>query len=62
MRRLLARWRLLAFVALALAGLGLIVVGIALVYPPAGLIALGLALFAGLTFDPAAARRVTWPR
>lgn len=48
--------------AVALAGLVLIVAGIALIYLPAGLIAAGLALIAGLTFDPSRARRLTWPR
>jgi len=56
------RGSLLLTLFVAFAGLALVVVGIALIYPPAGLIACGLALFAGLTFDPAAARRLTWPR
>jgi hypothetical protein len=55
------RRRLLALILLVVS-LALIVGGIALIYPPAGLIAAGLALLAGLTFDPAAARRLTWPR
>jgi hypothetical protein len=46
----------------AMAGLSLIVAGIALIYLPAGFIATGLALFAGLMFDPAAVRKLTWPR
>jgi len=56
------RGGLLLTLLVVLAGLVLIVVGIAMVYLPAGLIACGLALFAGLTFDPAAVRRLTWPR
>jgi hypothetical protein len=57
-----ARGRLLVTLLVALGGLALVVAGIALIYPPAGLIATGLALFAGLTFDPSAVRRLTWPR
>ena len=53
---------LLLTLFVAITGLALVVLGIALIYPPAGLIACGLALIAGLTFDPAAARRLTWPR
>ena len=55
-------WRRVLVVALVLTGLGCVVAGVALIYPPAGLIATGIALFAALTFDPAAARKVTWPR
>lgn len=55
-------WRWVLTVAVTLAALGCIVAGIALIYPPAGLIATGVALIAALTFDPSAARKVTWPR
>ena len=55
-------WRALVSLSVALAALACIVVGIWAIYPPAGLIATGLALFAGLTFDPSSARKVTWPR
>jgi len=56
------RWRVLVAGAAALASLVTLVVGIWLIYTPAGLIATGIAGFAVLTFDPAQARRVTWPR
>jgi len=55
-------WRGLVSVSVALTALGCIVVGIWAIYPPAGLIATGLALFLALTFDPSSARKVTWPR
>jgi hypothetical protein len=47
---------------MVLAGVVLVVAGIALIYPPAGVIAAGLALFGILTFNPSAARRLIWPR
>lgn len=53
--------RLAALAALALA-IALIVGGIALVFVPAGMVVAGLVLLGILTFDPANARRVTWPR
>jgi hypothetical protein len=66
MSRALAWLRRRGGVALTLlvaaAGLVLVVVGVALIFLPAGLIATGLALFAALTFDPAAVRKLTWPR
>ena len=48
--------------AIAVASLLLIVTGIALIYLPAALIAGGIAGLALITFDPARARRMTWPR
>lgn len=52
-----------AFVpAIAVFGLACIVGGVALVYPPAGLVALGVVLLGAITFDPTAVRRLTWPR
>lgn len=54
--------RLLATVASAFVALALIVVGIALIYPPAGMVAAGVALLALLTFNPNKVGRVTWPR
>jgi hypothetical protein len=45
-----------------LAAIVLVVTGIALIYPPAGVIAAGLVLFGFITFDPSAARRLIWPR
>jgi hypothetical protein len=62
LRELRRRGPALFTLLIALAGLALIVVGIALIFLPAGLIATGLALFAGLTFDPAGVRKLTWPR
>lgn len=49
-------------VALIVVALGCIVGGLALIYPPAGLIATGVAILLAVTFDPASVRRVTWPR
>jgi hypothetical protein len=49
-------------VLLAIAGISLVVVGVALVFAPAGLVIAGLALLALVTFDPARAGRLTWPR
>lgn len=60
--RLQLPWRGLLSLSIAVAGLACIVAGIAWIYPPAGLIATGLALFLALTFDPSSARKVTWPR
>jgi hypothetical protein len=54
--------RPLLALAIALVGLLCVVAGVALIYPPAGLVVAGLAILASLTFDPAAARRLTWPR
>jgi hypothetical protein len=51
-----------AALATAVAGVALIVGGLALAYPPAGLIAAGVALLLALTFDPSRLRRLTWPR
>lgn len=48
--------------ALAVVALACIVGGIALIFPPAGMIATGVALLAALTFDPTAVRKLTWPR
>lgn len=56
-----ARQRLVAL-ALAILAMVLIVGGIFLIYPPAGMVAAGLALLGLLTFDPSHARRLTWPR
>lgn len=42
--------------------LALIVGGISLLSVPVGMIAAGAAGLGVLTFDPAKARRVTWPR
>lgn len=49
-------------VAVLVGSLALIVGGIALLSIPAGMIAAGVAGLGVLTFDPAKARRVTWPR
>lgn len=57
----MSRDRLLVL-ALLLAGVGSIVAGLALWHPSAGLVALGVAILAGLTFDPAEIRRLRWPR
>jgi hypothetical protein len=48
----------------ALLGLGaaMIVVGLALIFPPAGLVAAGALVVAVVTFDPERASRLTWPR
>lgn len=56
------RRRVILTGALGGGGLGCIILGIALIYPPAAVIAVGVALLALLTFDPDAARRLTWPR
>lgn len=48
--------------AVLVAGLTLIVGGIALISLPLGMIAAGVALIGVLTFDPVKAGRVTWPR
>jgi len=45
-----------------LAGVGLVVAGVALIYAPAGFVVAGVALLGLITFDPTAARRLTWPR
>lgn len=47
--------------ALLLAGVGSIVAGLALWHPAAGLVGAGVAVLAGLTFDPAAAGKLRWP-
>ena len=52
----------LIMVLVAVVGVALVVAGIALIYPPAGLIAAGFALLAGLFFDRAKLRKLTWPR
>jgi hypothetical protein len=49
-------------VALFVVALLCIVGGLALLSPPVGLVAAGVTLLALLTFDPAKARRLTWPR
>jgi hypothetical protein len=56
------RGRTLFALLVAAIALTLIVVGIAQIFLPAGLIATGVSLFAGLFFDPAAVRKLTWPR
>jgi hypothetical protein len=48
--------------ALLFVGIGSIVAGLALVHPAAGLVAFGVATLGALTFDPAEARRLRWPR
>jgi hypothetical protein len=60
--RLRRSWRPLLTAALGFLAVGLVVAGIFLIYPPAALIAGGVAIFAFLTFDTTAARRLTWPR
>ena len=45
-----------------MAVVALFVAGIALIYPPAGLIAGSLGLLALLTFDIDKVGRLTWPR
>jgi hypothetical protein len=54
--------RLALTIAAFCLALALIVIGIGLVFVPAGMVAAGLALLAMLTFDPAKVGRVTWPR
>jgi hypothetical protein len=54
--------RRIAALLVPVTGLGLVVIGIFLVYPPAGVIAAGLAILGASTFDPARAARITWPR
>ena len=54
--------RLVSVVALAFGGIVFILLGLALIYPPAALIGIGLALFGVLTFDRDRASRLTWPR
>lgn len=56
------RRRQLLALAVAVLAMVLIVAGIALIFPPAALIAAGVALIGLLTFDPTHARRLTWPR
>lgn len=60
--RLLRSARRLVTYALLMASTALVLAGVALIYLPAALIGGGLAGFALLTFNPAAARRITWPR
>jgi hypothetical protein len=54
--------RLLGALLIAIVGLGLIVAGVADVFPPAGKISAGIALLLLVTFDPAQVRKLTWPR
>jgi hypothetical protein len=49
------------FIALTLSAV-LIVVGLALIYVPAAIVAAGIALFGLVTFDPERVSRLTWPR
>lgn len=56
------RVRLLGALLIAIVGLGLIVAGVADVFPPAGKISAGIALLLLVTFDPAQVRKLTWPR
>lgn len=58
---LLAVVRRLPQIALVTA-LILIVVGIAMMSVPAAFIASGIAILGAVTFDPARAGRLTWPR
>jgi hypothetical protein len=51
-----------AALAVVVVAMVLIVGGIGLVFVPAGMVAAGVAMFALLTFDPANARKLTWPR
>lgn len=51
-----------AALAMAVAGVLLVVLGIFLFYAPAGIVAAGLALLGAVTFDPESARRLRWPR
>ena len=44
------------------ASAALVIVGLALIYVPAAIVAAGIALFAIVTFDPERASRLTWPR
>jgi hypothetical protein len=60
--RLVRRARSLMVFALIGASTALVLAGVALIYLPAALIGGGLAGFAFLTFNPGAARRLTWPR
>jgi hypothetical protein len=48
--------------ALLLVGVGSIVAGLALVHPAAGLVAFGVATLGAVTFDPAGAGKLRWPR
>lgn len=57
----LLRRRTAAIAASAL-GVVLVVAGLGLAYPPAGVVAAGVALLALTTFDPDAAGRLSWPR
>ena len=57
-----APWRRLVTIAGLMAVVALFVAGIALIYPPAGLIAGSLGLLALLTFDIDKVGRLTWPR
>jgi hypothetical protein len=58
-----ARLRQLAAIAGALAGVVLIVAGVALLFgAPVGLVLTGVALLLVLTFDPSKTSRLTWPR
>lgn len=43
-------------------GIALVIIGIAMVYLPAAVIATGLTIVGAVTFDPAAVRKLTWPR
>ena len=51
-----------AILAVAGTSVGMILTGIWMVFVPAGLIATGITFLAALTFDPAAVRKLTWPR
>jgi hypothetical protein len=53
--------RLVAIAAIT-AGIGLVVLGALLWFPPAGLVAAGLALLGSVTFDPSKAGSLRWPR
>jgi len=58
-RRMLAN---LLWALLLGAGVGLVLWGVGLIYPPAAVIGAGLAVVAAVTFDPAKRGRLQWPR
>lgn len=58
----MSRRRAGAAIAAATTGIISILIGAALIYPPAAFILAGIGILGALTFDPTRAGRLTWPR